>query len=42
MYEMQLRQPGFKFSAGGKIKKNKERIQKFKETETHNIWIKKN
>ena len=36
MSEMHLRQPGFKFSAGGPFTKNKERIQKFKETETHN------
>ena len=42
MSEMHLRQPRFKFSAGGPFTKNKERIQKFKETETHNIWIKKN
>ena len=42
MSEMHLRQPGFTFSAGGPFTKNKERIQKFKETETHNIWIKKN
>ena len=32
MPEMHLRQPGFAYSACGSITKNKERIQKFKET----------
>ena len=32
MPEMHLRQPGFKYSACGPFTKNKERIQKFKET----------
>ena len=32
MPEMQLRQPGFTYSACGPFTKNKERIQKFKET----------
>ena len=32
MPEMHLRQPGFTYSTGGPNIKNKERIQKFKET----------
>ena len=32
MPEMHLRQPGFTYSAFGPFRKNKERIQKFKET----------
>ena len=32
MPEMHLKQPGFTFSAYGPFTKNKERIQKFKET----------
>ena len=32
MREMHLRQPGFTYSACGPFTKNKERIQKFKET----------
>ena len=32
MPEMHLRQPGFTYSAYGPFTKNKERIQKFKET----------
>ena len=32
MPEMDLRQPGFTYSACGPLKKNKGRIQKFKET----------
>ena len=32
MPEMQLKQPGFTYSACGPFTKNKERIQKFKET----------
>ena len=32
MHEMHLRQPGFTYSACGSFTKNKERIQKFKET----------
>ena len=32
MPEMHLRQPGFTYSAWGQFTKNKERIQKFKET----------
>ena len=31
MPKMHLRQPAFKYSAGGPVTKNKERIQKFKE-----------
>ena len=33
MPEMHLKQPGFTYSACGPFSKNKERIQKFKETE---------
>ena len=33
MPELHLRQPGFTYSACGLFTKNKERIQKFKETE---------
>ena len=32
MHEMHSRQPGFTYSACGPFTKNKERIQKFKET----------
>ena len=32
MPEMHLRQPGFTYSTCGSFTKNKERIQKFKET----------
>ena len=32
MPEIHLRQPGFTYSACGQFTKNKERIQKFKET----------
>ena len=32
MLEMHLKQPGFTHSAGGPFTKNKETIQKFKET----------
>ena len=32
MSEMHLKQPGFTYSACGPFTKNKERIQKFKET----------
>ena len=32
MLEMHLRQPGFTYSACGPFIKNKEKIQKFKET----------
>ena len=32
MSEIHLREPGFTYSAGGPFTKNKERIQKFKET----------
>ena len=33
MPEMHLKQPGFTYSASGPLTKNKERTQKFKETE---------
>ena len=32
IHEMQLKQPGFRYSACGTLTKNKERIQKFKAT----------
>ena len=32
MLEMHLRQPGFAYSACGPFTKNRERVQKFKET----------
>ena len=32
MFEMHLKQAGFIYSACGQFNKNKERIQKFKET----------
>ena len=41
MSEMHLKQPGFTYSAYGPFTKNKERIQKFKET-GHTIYIYKN
>ena len=40
MLEMHLKQPGFTFSACGKFTKNKDRIQKFKETEDTNYIYK--
>ena len=42
MPDMNLRQPGFMYSACGPFTKKKEKIQKLKETETHNIFIKTN
>ena len=36
MLEIHLKQPGFTYSAWGPITKNKERIQKFKETRDKN------
>ena len=41
MPQMHLKQPGFTYSACGPFTKNKERIQKFKETENTN-YINKN
>ena len=41
MPEMHLRQPGFAYSACGPFTKNKERIQKFKETGDSKYSIKK-
>ena len=41
MPDMNLRQPGFMYSACGPFTKNKEKIQKLKETEIHNIFIKR-
>ena len=39
MPKMQLKQPGFTYSACGPFNKNKERIQKFKETgDTNHIY----
>ena len=42
MPEMHLRQPGFTYSACGPFTKNKERIQKFKETGDTNYIYKMN
>ena len=42
MSEMHLRQPGLTYSACGTFTKNKERIQKFKETEDSQYICKKN
>ena len=39
---MHLRQPGFTYSACRPFIKNKERIQKFKKQEIHDIFIKMN
>ena len=43
MPEMRVRQPGFIYSACGLFTKNKERIQKFKETgeEIHDVLSKR-
>ena len=40
MSEMHLRQPGFIYISCEPFTKNKERIQKFKETEDSQIFIK--
>ena len=42
MSEMQLKQPGFTYSAWGPFTKNKERIKKLKKQEIQNIFIKMN
>ena len=42
MLEMHLRQPGFTYSVCGPFIKNKERVQKFKEKEVQDIFIKTN
>ena len=43
MQEMNLRQPGFTYSACGPFNKNKERIKKkIKKQEIQDIFIKKN
>ena len=42
MPEMNLRQPGFTYSARGPFTKNKERIQKFKETGVQATFTKMN
>ena len=39
---MQLKQPGLSYSVCGPFTKNKERIQKFKETEIQNIFTEMN
>ena len=41
MPEMHLRHPGFTYSACGPFTKNKERIQRKKKKEIHDIVIKK-
>ena len=40
--EMHLRQPEFTYSACGPFTKNKEKIQKIKKQEIHNIFFKTN
>ena len=42
MPEMHLKQPGFTYSVFGPFAKSKERIQKFKEQEIRDIFIKTN
>ena len=42
MPDMHLKQPGFTYSACGPFTKNKERIQKFKDTEIQAIFTKTN
>ena len=42
MLEMHLRQPEFTYSSCGPFSRNKERIQKPKETEIQTIFTKKN
>ena len=42
MSEMQLKQPGFTYSAWGPFTKNKERIKKLKKQEIQDIFIKMN
>ena len=42
MPEMHLRQPEFRYSACGPFTKNKEKIQKIKKQEIHNIFFKTN
>ena len=41
MPEMYLKQPGFTYSACGPFTKNKQKIQKFKETGDKNIYLHK-
>ena len=41
MPEMYLKQPGFTYSACGPFTKNKEKIQKFKETGDKKIYLHK-
>ena len=41
MPEMHLKQPGFTYSACGPFTKNKERIQKFKETKYKKLYLQK-
>ena len=40
IFEMHLRQPRFTYSAFGPFTKNKEKMQNFKETDIHDIFIK--
>ena len=42
MPEVHLRQPRFTYSACGPLTKNKQRIQKFKEKNIQDIFIKTN
>ena len=41
MPEMHLKRPGFTYSACGWFAKNKERIQKFKETGRYKLYLQK-
>ena len=42
MPEMHLKQPALTYSACGPFTKNKERIQKFKETRLGKVWFEHN
>ena len=39
--EIHLRKPGFTYSACGPLRKNEERIQKFKQAVDHNVLAKR-
>ena len=42
MFQIHLRQPGFTYSAFVPFKKNKEKIQKLRKQEIHDMFIKTN
>ena len=42
MIKIHLRQPGFTYSAFVSFKKNKEKIQKLRKQEIHDVFIKTN